>query len=74
LLAGTDGCTSRICGDTPTSEMGARSFSVSKPSLSNRLGLTTRVLLMTSTVWPSAGAFATSAVPMLPLAPGWFST
>src|SRR5260370_38062161 len=73
LVAGTDGCTSSTCGDTPTSDAGARSVVVSKPSLVNRLGLTTSVLLITSTVWPSGGALATSPAPILPLPPGWVS-
>ena len=38
------------------------------------LGLTTNELEITSTVKPSGAAFATSAVPMLPLPPGTFST
>ena len=38
------------------------------------LGLTTNELEITSTVEPSPGAFATTAVPMLPLPPGMFST
>jgi hypothetical protein len=74
LAAGTDGCTSSTCGDTPTSDTGARSVVVSKPSLANRLGLTTSVLLMTRRVYPSGVAFTASAVPILPLPPGWFST
>ena len=45
----------------------ARSLVVSKLSLANRLGLTTSVLLITRMVWPSAGAFAASAVPISPL-------
>src|SRR5262249_37681466 len=50
LAAGTEGCTSNTCGDTPTSDTGARSLEVSKPSLANRLGLTTSELLMTRMV------------------------
>src|SRR4029453_15935258 len=68
--AGTDGCTSSTCGDTPTSDTGARSAVVSKPSLANKLGFTTSVLLITRRVSRAGGAFATSAVPMFPRPPG----
>jgi hypothetical protein len=50
FVAGTFGFTRRSCGDTPTSDTGERSLVVSKPSLLNRLGLTTSVLLITRMV------------------------
>ena len=38
------------------------------------LGLTTKDADTTSSVWPSAAALATASVPVMPFAPGRFST
>jgi hypothetical protein len=50
-----------------------RSLNTSNPGLLNRVWLTTTELLVNSTVWPSGGALAASAMPMLPPAPARLS-
>src|SRR2546422_11039636 len=72
-FAGTDGCTTSISGAEATSVTGSRSFTGSYGSL-YRLGLTVKVRGTISMMWPSGGALATISVPIMPEAPGRFST
>jgi hypothetical protein len=58
-----------------TSDTGSKSFTGSNPGDRYSAGLITSMLLaVSSSVWPSGFAFATNAVPMLPPAPGRLST
>lgn len=71
--AGTEGCTVMTLGKTATMPMGAKSFTGSYGTLANRLGFSTKPVLTTISVQPSADDVATAPVPVLPPAPVRFS-
>ena len=69
------GCATKISVASPSLVTGAKSRKVSNGIFAKTCGLITIVPSKpSSSVWPSASACATCCVPMLPLAPGRFST
>ena len=75
LLAGTDGCAARMCGEEATMTTGAKSLTGSKGSAGKTLGaMASEPMSASSTVRPSGAALATKSAPSLPVAPGLFST
>src|SRR5258708_8804049 len=74
-FAGTEGCATRISVASPSLVTGAKSRKVSNGIFANTWGLITIVPSKPSTrVGPSGALLATCSVPMLPEAPGRFST
>ena len=73
-MAGNEGCATKILGELTGKATGAKSLKTSKPGLLNRDGLMTKELLTNKRVYPSAGDFATWAIPMFAEPPGLFST
>ena len=75
FFAGTDGCTTSSSGETPSIATGAM-------SVWGLNGIEPMMLALmlngpagaTNSMWPSAGALTTWSTPMLPFAPGRFST
>ncbi len=63
-----------MLGTEATMMTGAKSPIGSKGSLPNSPGFMAKELLTMSSVYPSAGDFATNSAAILPLAPGRFST
>src|SRR5215475_10935581 len=75
VLAGnTDGLTAKAYVATAILLTGARSVEGLYGRSLNRAGVIVNVFTVTIRVWPSGLALATKSVPMLPLAPGLFST
>ncbi len=56
-----------------TSTNGAKLLTGSKGSFWWTAGIMAKLVATKSSVWPSGGAFATNAVPMLPVAPARLS-
>ena len=55
------------------SVIGSKSLNGIVGTLLKKTGLMAKLLTLNRMVWPSGGALATCAVPMLPLAPPTFS-
>src|SRR5258706_2907053 len=73
-LAGSDGCTTNTSGPDASSDTGVRSRAWSYGRLAYKAGFDAYPAGTKRIVCPSAGAFATNAVPIVPFAPARFST
>ena len=76
-FAGNEGCAPTMIGVLATSATGARSLSVSYGTFgysAGSTGMIARLFGAITSVWPSGSDFATKSNPMMPPAPGLFST
>ena len=69
FVTGSDGCTTSIIGSEAISVIGAKSRIGSNDTFCSA-GATAKAKVVTRSVWPSGGALATAAVPMVLPAPG----
>ncbi len=74
VLAGKDGVTTSSSGTVTSSEIGAKSSGVLNGILAKSDGFTAWAKAPIRSVWPSGAALATVSSPIMPPAPGRFST
>ncbi len=74
LFAGTDGWTVIVSGEVTSVDNGVKLLKASYGTLARMIGWMIKSWFATSSVWPSAGAFAALPVPIVLPPPGRFST